>query len=153
GRDARVGRRSDPRRAPARRAGETRDRPRLRDEVPSPSRRLLEAGGDGGRHRDRQGRTGDDSLSRLADPLYAASPRPAVSTGRGPGCTTGLRSRPRTMKIEIRTPANAIPAPAQKALTKPSVSAAALPVPEATASFVVVTAMVERTAMPTAPPI
>src|SRR5206468_6758304 len=50
-------------------------------------------------------------------------------------------------------PAKAIAAPAQNALTKPSVSALGTAVPLETALSVVETAIVERIAIPTAPPI
>ena len=45
------------------------------------------------------------------------------------------------MKIETSRPANAMPAPAQNAFTKPSVSATGTAVPSATASSVVDTAI------------
>ena len=83
GRDARVGGRPDSRRAPARPGGETRDRTRLRDEVPAPSRRLLQAGGDGGGHRDRQEGAGDGSLSRLADSASTLAITRAASSPAG----------------------------------------------------------------------
>jgi hypothetical protein len=57
------------------------------------------------------------------------------------------------MKTETSTPANMIAAAAQKAARKPSVNAEGTAVPLASASSVVETAMVERSAMPTAPPI
>ena len=41
-------------------------------------------------------------------------------TGSATGCSWVRRSRPRTMKIETRTPANAITAPAQNAFTNTS---------------------------------
>ena len=51
------------------------------------------------------------------------------------------------------TPTKVIAAPAQNAFWKPSVSAAGTGVPDATASLVVEAAIVERIAIPTAPPI
>ena len=57
------------------------------------------------------------------------------------------------MKTETNTPANMIAAAAQNAARKPSVSADGTAVPLAGASSVVETAIVERIAIPTAPPI
>ena len=62
-------------------------------------------------------------------------------------------SRCRTRKTETSTPRSVIAAPAQKACWKPSVSADGTGVPDATASLVVDVAIVERSAIPTAPPI
>jgi len=56
-------------------------------------------------------------MVRLAAPTSDAA-------GRGPGGVWERRSRPRTRKMETSTPAKAIAAPAQKALTNPSVRAA-----------------------------
>ena len=89
------------------------------------------------------------SIRRWARRDYAAS----WSAGSSTSASCGRRSRPRTRKIETRTPANAIAAPAQNAFTNPSVSATGIAVPRATASSVVETAIVERIAIPTAPPI
>ena len=66
----------------------------------------------------RTGRCGSRSSARSAivrPPLRARAP----ATG-----SASRRSRPRTRKIETRTPTNAIAAPAQNALTNPSVRAA-----------------------------
>ena len=60
---------------------------------------------------------------------------------------------PRTKKMETSTPAKAMTAPAQNALTKPSVNAAGSAIPRASSSSVVETAIVDRRAMPRAPPI
>ncbi len=77
----------------------------------------------------------------------------ARAAGSSAGASWCARSRPRTRKSETRTPTNEIAAPAQNAAWNPFVSASGCATPAATSSVVVETAIVERIAMPTAPPI